>query len=71
MSSVEEKKNNPWPNRLKALQLRLGLSNHEMADRLGIAYRVWVSWKYGERQPQTGSITLINMLIAEADRLGL
>ena len=53
---------NPWPKRLKALQQRLDLSNDEMASRLGIKARTWMAWKYGERQPQSGSITLIRHL---------
>ena len=56
------KTHNPWPARLKGLQERLGLSNLEMSRRLGITLRTWIGWKYGERKPQTGSITLIHLL---------
>lgn len=60
------KQTNPWPGRLKKLQKRLDKSNVEMAELLGITLRCWHAWKYGERQPQTGSVTLIRIIEEKA-----
>jgi DNA-binding transcriptional regulator YiaG len=53
---------NPWPARLRAVQDRLRLTNAEVAARLGIPQRTWVSWKYGERRPNAVSASMIDML---------
>ena len=50
-----------WPRRLRALQKRLRLCNTEIAAKLGVPARTWISWKYGERKPSVGSRRLIEL----------
>jgi DNA-binding transcriptional regulator YiaG len=62
-----EEPENPWPGRLKALQEKLGLDNDQMAEKLGVPARTWLSWKYGERRPSVAAARLVEL--AEAGRL--
>lgn len=55
---------NPWPARLRALQERLHLDNHDMAARLDVSLRAYQSWKWGERRPSPAQARLIEQFIA-------
>ena len=52
-----------WPEKLTKLQERLHLTNDEMALRLDVPKRTWLSWKYGERTPSVAARRLIGLLI--------
>ncbi len=58
---MAKKRASPWPARLKKLQDRLGYTNAQMADLIGVNLRSWVAWKYGERNPSKSAARLIGM----------
>jgi len=67
-------KKKKWPRgslpfRLHKLQEAFGLSNPEMADKIGITYRTYCAWKWGESTPTSLGWRRVAELEAEAKRL--
>ncbi len=42
---------------------KLGLSGPAMAKVIGVHYQTWHKWEAGSRQPNTGTQTLIDLLV--------
>ena len=59
---AKSKRQIDWPARLKNLQEWFGITNAEMAKRLGASNRTYLAWKYGERCPSGPAIRLIELL---------
>lgn len=60
---VHPKPGNDWPERLLTARLRLGLTQPEAADRIGVSFRTWVGWERGEHIPLKHFVPLLEKLI--------
>lgn len=69
MSVPMAKKKRPakthWPATLKALQDKLGLTNQEMAERIGVNPRTYLAWKYDVHAPSPGWQVIIRQIQAD------
>jgi DNA-binding transcriptional regulator YiaG len=52
---------------IKALRTRLGLTQGQMAERLGVARPTYQQWEYGRRKPRRPTLKLLEILTKEAD----
>ena len=52
---------NPWPARLKAIRVRLDITQSEAAARLGTVLRTWQNWEYGRTRPNPMLARLIDL----------
>jgi len=52
--------------RIQALRRHLGLTQQEMADRLGTRQQTISEWEVGMYQPRGASSTLLSMIAKEA-----
>lgn len=67
MPTMERKKRKPtsWPERLKRLRERHGLTQTEAAEKVGTVLRTWQNWEYGRRTPSATTAKLIDLLFPE------
>lgn len=63
MAPERKKKRAKLPTQLSDFQDKADLTNQQMADRLRITLRLYVSWKYGERKPGDVGRALISFLL--------
>lgn len=52
---------------IRALRIRLGLTQAEMAERLGCHLRTYQQWEYGRRKPSATTVKLLEMLKKEIE----
>ncbi len=52
----------PTPRQIKAIRLKLGLTQAEAADKVGSAQGIWAAWETGQRKPSRQSAILIDLL---------
>jgi len=62
MAAKKTKKRTAFQQHLAKIQEDLGLSNEEMSRRLRISLRLYISWKYGERNPSQAGLALVSFL---------
>lgn len=55
----------PWPERLRALRSRLGLTQQQAAARIRVSLRAWSGWERGEDTPSPPFELLLELLEAE------
>jgi DNA-binding transcriptional regulator YiaG len=53
---------------IRELRKRLGLTQTEMAERLGVHLRTYQQWEYDRRQPRRPTLKLLQLLKDEADK---
>jgi DNA-binding transcriptional regulator YiaG len=51
-----------WAKKFAAAQKRLRLTNAEMAEKLGVGVRTYLSWKYRERNPSKTAVKLLGIV---------
>lgn len=56
---------NPWPERLKALRKKLGITQVEAAQLCGVATSTWNGWEYGFRIPAGPSLRVLQLTFPE------
>jgi DNA-binding transcriptional regulator YiaG len=54
-----------WSERLKALRVRLDLTQAQMAERFGVPTRTWISWENAQRVPSRSSQRLLVLTFPE------
>ena len=60
---VMAKKPHVWTaKRIRALRLRLGLSQAAAAAKVGVTQRQWAHWEYGTRVPSGPAAVLLDLL---------
>jgi transcriptional regulator with XRE-family HTH domain len=64
MPKKKRKPTDKWPDRLKKLRARLGLSQAQAAARVSISQSQWSSFETGARQPTSPIARLIELLEA-------
>jgi len=65
----EKKKVDPrHSKRLLALQEKFGLTDEQMADKFGVEFRTYISWKYKERNPSKSALVLLGMFEQQAKK---
>ena len=42
---------NPWPGKIVAVRKELDITQHRMAEMIGVPVRTLMSWEYGHRRP--------------------
>ncbi len=63
MPTVAKNHTTTWtPQRIKALRLRLGLTQAQAAARVGVTRRAWAGWEGGEVTPTRPILILLNLL---------
>jgi DNA-binding transcriptional regulator YiaG len=50
------------PEKIQALRKRLGLTQTEAAEKVGVTQRAWLSWETGAVIPSRQSVILIRQL---------
>jgi putative transcriptional regulator len=58
------------PEQIKALRARLGLTQAQMAERMGVALQTYQQWEHGRRKPRRPTLKLLEILTNEAERKG-
>ncbi|MFC1988767.1 helix-turn-helix domain-containing protein [Chloroflexota bacterium] len=53
--------------RIRALRRHLGLTQHEMADRLGTRQQTISEWEVGLYKPRGASVTLLSVVAEQAE----
>lgn len=53
---------------IKALRVRLGLTQSQMADRLGVHLNTYQQWEYGRRKPRRPTLKLLEILKKEIEQ---
>jgi DNA-binding transcriptional regulator YiaG len=51
MSAVIQAHHNQWPEKLKAIRKKYGLTQVQAAERIGVTTRCWVAWENNQRTP--------------------
>jgi DNA-binding transcriptional regulator YiaG len=51
-----------WSKKFADAQAKLGLTNAEMAEKLGVGVRTYLSWKYRERNPSKTAVELLKFV---------
>lgn len=59
---VVKKRKTTFGQRLLALRHRLGLTQTEAAEKVGVTLRAWQSWEHGHRRTNKGHLKLIQLL---------
>jgi DNA-binding transcriptional regulator YiaG len=52
----------PNPEQIKALRDKLGLTQAQAAEKVGVGQGVWSAWESGQRRPSRQSAILIDLL---------
>ena len=65
MSTMSKERKKPWPQRLKDLRTRLGLTQDEAAKRCRISQSQWATFEAGKRKPTRPVAFLIELLEQE------
>jgi putative transcriptional regulator len=55
------------PAEIRAFRQRLGLTQTQMAERLGVHLRTYQQWEYGRRKPRRPTLKLLEILHKEAE----
>ncbi len=50
------------PKQVRALRERLGLTQTQAAEKVGVTLRAWQSWEAGDRVPAQRSVLLLQLL---------
>lgn len=58
----EKKPQPPSPDELRALRKRLGLTQAEAAEKIGVSHRAWIAWENDERTPSATATQIIRLL---------
>ena len=67
MSSRYQVNQGQWDSRrIQNLRRHLGLTQHQMADRLGIRQQTISEWETGMYQPRGASSTLLSIIAEQA-----
>ena len=53
--ATAEKTVSEWARKLKELRARLGITQREAAEKLGVHIQTWKNWEYGRREPTAGT----------------
>ncbi len=56
---------NPWPERLKKLRDKYGLSQPEAAARLEVPVASWRNWEYGRTVPNAATVKAIKLVFPD------
>jgi len=56
------------PDEIRALRERLGLTQAEMGEKLGVHLRTYQQWEYGRRRPGAATRKLLSILEADAKK---
>jgi len=68
MSQRQPTKRTPWDReRIRALRRRLGLTQRELAERLGTRQQTISEWETGMYKPRGTSITLLSIIAERAN----
>lgn len=51
--------NSPWPKKLKALRVKLKISQVQAAARAGVAARTWIAWENSQTVPSRLALNLL------------
>lgn len=62
MDTMSEKKQAWTPRRIELLRKRLGLTQAEAAERVGVTRRQWAAWEGGTRKPSGPATVLLDLL---------
>ena len=62
MAVMEKEAPIPTPEQVKAVREKLGLTQAEAAERVGVSQEAWSAWERGVRKPTRRSAMLIDML---------
>lgn len=65
MLGTMPKKRSPLARKLKAIRLRLGISQREAAEKTGVALRTWISWENDHRRPSGLAAHLLTLTFPE------
>jgi len=68
MTARHQKRRTQWQSdTIQALRLHLGLTQREMAERLGTRQQTISEWETGMYQPRGASNTLLSMVAEQAE----
>jgi len=59
-----------WPQYIKDLRDRLGMTRAGFAERLGVGYSTVCLWEQGRTQPDRRNAAALQRLIAESEERG-
>ena len=59
---ARKRKSAQWPDRLRALRAKLGLSQAKAAKKIRVSLRSWAGWEMGEQIPSAPCQLLIELL---------
>ncbi len=51
-----------WAERLKALRVRLGITQREAAEKLSVSLSAYIKWENGYREPRGATAKLITII---------
>jgi DNA-binding transcriptional regulator YiaG len=57
-SMAKKRSTSPTPAQIRALRLRLGLTLEEIADKVGVSARTWMSWELPSQKRKPGRLAL-------------
>ena len=67
MSSRNQEKRRQWnSHRIRALRRSLGLTQRELAERMGTRQQTVSEWEVGMYQPRGASVTLLSIIAERA-----
>ncbi len=61
-SSNDERPAEFSASKIKALRKRLGLTQVQAAEKIGVAPRTWISWENNHRTPSAAAVKLLQLL---------
>lgn len=62
MAPKRKKKPVGWAKKLIALRKKLGLTQTEAAERIGLSRRAWAGWETNEAKPSAAAVKLLELL---------